>query len=75
MEDLGTVIRVLDVLHLGFVKLRNQALEAGHQQMADLADTMEIIPVLMSRGSAADLDMIEWVLNNYQEVSQSLRLR
>src|SRR5262245_52204882 len=36
--------RLLYVLHLGLAEIRNLALAASQQQIADLADAMEILP-------------------------------
>jgi len=59
--------RLLYVLHLGLVEIRNLALAASQQQIADLADAMEILPGLLDRGGSEGLDLIRHVLKDYQE--------
>jgi hypothetical protein len=68
VEDLQK--RLLYILHLGFVEARNLALAAGHEQIADLADAMEIIPRLVHSCSDEDLEMIRFVLKTYQDKYQ-----
>jgi hypothetical protein len=63
--------RLLYVLHLGLVEIRNLALAASQQRIADLADAMEILPGLLDKGGSEDLDLIRHVLKDYQEKYQS----
>jgi hypothetical protein len=63
--------RVLYILHLGLVEIRNLALTAGQQQIADLADAMEILPGLLDKGGSEDLELIRHVLKDYQEKYRS----
>ena len=59
--------RLLYILHLGLTEVRDLALAAGHKQISDLADAMEILPGLVDRCSEDDLEMIRFVLKNYQD--------
>jgi hypothetical protein len=59
--------RLLYILHLGFVEVRNLALATGQEQIADLADAMEIIPRLINSCSEEDLGLIRSVLETYQD--------
>lgn len=58
--------RLAYILHLGFVEARNLALAASQQQIADLADALELLPRFMESCSEDDLDMIRFVLKDYQ---------
>jgi hypothetical protein len=64
-EDLGR--RLLFILHRGLVQARNLALAARNEQIADLADALEILPGLLDRWDEKDLEMVRFVLQNYQE--------
>jgi hypothetical protein len=60
--------RLLYILHLGFVEVRNLALGAGNERIADLADALEILPQYIEKDwSEDDLAMIRFVLKNYQD--------
>jgi hypothetical protein len=64
--------RLLYILHLGFVEVRNLALAAGHEQIADLADALELLPRFVEDCKEEDLEMIRFVLKNYQDKYQSV---
>ena len=57
---------LLELLHRGFMAIQHQALEAGHKQIADLADAMEIIPHIMM-GKPDDEELLRFVLENYRD--------
>ena len=59
--------RLLHILHLGFVEVRNLALAAGNQQIADLADAMELLPRFIEDCTEEDQELIRFVLKTYQE--------
>jgi hypothetical protein len=59
--------RLLFILHLGLVEARNLALAAGHEQLADLADAMELLPRYVNDCSEENLELIRFVLKTYQE--------
>lgn len=59
--------RLLYILHLGFVEVRNLALAAGNQQIADLADALELLPRYVEDCTEEDQEMIRFVLKTYQE--------
>jgi hypothetical protein len=59
--------RLLYILHLGFTEIRNLAHGAGNEQIADLADAKEILPGFVDRCSEEDLEMVRFVLKNYQD--------
>jgi hypothetical protein len=59
--------RLLYILHLGLTEIRNLALAAKHEQIADLADALEILPGFVNQCSENDLDLIRFVLKTYQD--------
>jgi hypothetical protein len=59
--------RLLYILHVGLNEIRNMALGNGHGQIADLADALEILPRLVMECKDEDLELIRFVLANYQE--------
>jgi hypothetical protein len=60
--------RLLFILHRGFVETRNLALSGGnHQQVADLADAMELLPRFVERCNDEELELIRFVLRTYQD--------
>lgn len=58
--------RLLFILHWGFVELRNRALGRDDAHMADLADAMEILPGMIDRWDESHLDMIKFVLEDFE---------
>jgi len=63
--------RLLYILHLGFVEVRNLALASGDEQIADLADALELLPRFVEECSADDWEMARFVLRTYQEKHNS----
>jgi hypothetical protein len=61
--------RLFYILHLGFTEVRNLAGVPGFEiQIHDLADAMEILPrFLDAEASDEDVEMIRFVLNDYQQ--------
>lgn len=60
--------RILFILHRGFTEVRNLALIGGStEQIADLADALEIIPGMLLRWDADQWDMLRFVLKNYED--------
>jgi hypothetical protein len=61
--------RLAFILHRGFVEVRNLAGLPGYeQQIHDLADAMELLPRFLSKEATEDdLEMIRFVLQDYQE--------
>jgi hypothetical protein len=59
--------RLLYILHLGLTEIRNLALAGEHEQIADLADAMEILPGFVHECSEEDLELIRFVLKTYQD--------
>jgi hypothetical protein len=59
--------RLLHILHLGFTEARNLALAQGHQQIADLADAMEMLPRLVDECNEDEKELIRFVLKTYEE--------
>lgn len=59
--------RILYILHCGFVEARNLAYAGRSEQIAELADAMEILPRCVSAGSEEDREMVRFVLKNYQD--------
>jgi hypothetical protein len=47
--------------------MRNLALGAGQEQIADLADALEILPGMVDRWKDDHLEMIRFVLRSYQD--------
>jgi len=54
------------IMHRGFVEARNLALAQRCQQLVDLTDTFEILPLLMNSRQGDSIDEIRSVLSNYQ---------
>ncbi len=63
--------RLLYILHQGFVEVRNLALAAGHKQIAELADVMELIPQFVHRRTEENLELIRCELKRYQDKYRS----
>ena len=59
--------RLLYILHRGWTQARNLALAGDQQQLADLADTLEILPGLIDRWQDDDLALVRSILQAYQE--------
>lgn len=59
--------RLLEILHMGFVEVRSLALAAGDQQIADLADAMEVIPARLNEFTDDDLELFRYALKAYQD--------
>ena len=59
--------RLLFILHRGFTEIRNLALARGDDQIADLADAMEILPRLVDEHTEEDIELIRFVLKNYKD--------
>jgi hypothetical protein len=59
--------KLLYILHMGFVQVRNLALAQDNPQIADLADAMEILPSLMDHWEEDHRELVRFVLRNYQE--------
>src|SRR5262249_14356523 len=59
-------IRLLNVIHLAFVHVRNLALKGDCQQVGDLADTFEILPELMTTWDESTLGRIRALLADYE---------
>lgn len=55
------------ILHLGLVEIRKLAGPQHCEQVADLADALELLPRFLQQATAQDLDLIREVLRNYQE--------
>ena len=59
--------RLQFILHRGFVEIRNLAYGGNnHEQIAELADAMEILPRYLDDCSEEDLEMVRFVLRNYE---------
>lgn len=55
------------ILHLGFAEIRNLAGASGHErQIHDLADALEILPRFLDEASEEDMELIRFVLRDYQ---------
>ncbi|MGL6095348.1 MAG: hypothetical protein ACRC7O_06060 [Fimbriiglobus sp.] len=61
------VTRIHFILHRGFVEARNLAYDGRTEQLADLADAMELIPSLLNRWDEDSLEMVRFVLTNYEQ--------
>jgi hypothetical protein len=55
------------ILHLGFVEIRKLAQPAYCEQVADLADAMELLPRFLERATDEDFKLIRSTLRTYQE--------
>jgi hypothetical protein len=63
--------RLLYILHLGFVEVRNLALASGQEQIADLADAMELLPRFVDGCNEEELELIRSVLKTYHDKHRS----
>lgn len=59
--------RLLFILHRGLTEARNLALAKGDEQIADLADALELLPSLMDRWEEQHFDLVRSVLKTYQD--------
>jgi hypothetical protein len=59
--------RLLFILHHGLVDIRNVALAARNQQIADLADALEILPGIIDHGEEDRLELVRFALRSFQE--------
>ena len=59
--------RLLYILHLGLVEIRNLALGAGQEQIAELADALELLPRFVNRFDEDNIEMTRFVLKTYQD--------
>lgn len=59
--------RLLFILHRGLVQVRNLALKSGDEQIAVLADALEIIPGLLDRWDDGHQELIRQILCDYKK--------
>jgi hypothetical protein len=59
--------RLLFILHRGLTEIRNMALGQGNEQIADLADALEILPRFVQKYDEDDIEMTRFVLKNYED--------
>lgn len=59
--------RLLFILHRGFVESRALALAKRDQQLAELADIMEVVPGYIHCPDEEDLEIIRLGLQKYQD--------
>jgi hypothetical protein len=59
--------RLLFILHRGLVEMRNLAFAQGNEQIAELADALEILPSLIDRWEEEHLQLIRSFLETYQK--------
>jgi len=62
----ATQTRLLRILHRAFVQSRNLALAGDNRQLADLADTFELLPELMARWDDSSLGRVRDLLAEFQ---------
>ncbi len=59
--------RLLYILPLGLVEIRTLALAGRHEQVADLADALEILPRFVEECCHEDQELVRFVLKTYQD--------
>ena len=59
--------RLLFILHRGLTEIRNLALGQGNEQIADLADALEILPRFVHEFNDEDMELIRFVLKTYKD--------
>lgn len=59
--------RILYALHRGLTELRDRAQAVGDQQLIDLADALEVVPGTLVNWTDDKLQLVEFVLRNYQQ--------
>lgn len=60
-------LRLLFVLHRGFVEARLLAQANKDRQIFDLADALELIPGMLKNWQDGDLERIRFLLKTYQD--------
>ena len=60
-------LRLLFILHRGFVEARLLAAGSKAQQIFDLSDALELIPGMISNWEDKNLDQVRSMLENYQK--------
>jgi hypothetical protein len=68
MEKTSTLpaTQLLYILHRGLTEIRNLALASGQEQIADLADALEILPGMIENWNNDQSEMAHFVLQAYQ---------
>ena len=64
---LDVKLRLLYILHRGFVEIRLLAMSNKSGQVLDLADALELIPGMIKNWHEADLDQVRSLLKTYQD--------
>ncbi len=59
--------KLLYVIHHGLTDIRNLALGAGNEQIAALADALEILPGIIDHWEDDRLELIRFVLKTYED--------
>jgi hypothetical protein len=59
--------RLLFILHRGLTEVRSLALDEGNDQIADLADALEILPRFVQGFKGEDIELIQFVLKTYHD--------
>lgn len=59
--------RLLYILHRGLCEARNMAIGAGHEQLTELTDALEILPCFINHWEDENMEMIQFVLQRYKE--------
>lgn len=60
-------LRLLFILHRGFVEVRLLAGTNKNKQVFDLADTLELIPGMLKNWHDGDLEQVRLLLKTYQD--------
>ena len=60
-------LRLLFILHRGFVEARLLAAANKSKQVFDLADALELIPGMLKNWHDGDLEQVRFLLKTYQE--------
>jgi hypothetical protein len=67
--------KILCIIHWGLTDIRDRAYYIKDAQIADLADALEILPGIIDRWDEQQMDMVDFVLKNYQSLHPNDRFQ
>jgi hypothetical protein len=67
------LLRLLFILHRGFVEARNLGYAGRSEQIAELADAMEVLPSEILKWDDRSMELVRFLLKNYEDKFPGLR--
>jgi hypothetical protein len=61
------LLRLLFILHRGFVEARNLGYAGRSEQIAELADAMEVLPGELLKWDERSMELVRFALKNYED--------